>query len=258
MKVIDLNCDLGESFGDYKMGLDEQVIPLISSANVACGFHAGDPNVMNDTVQTAKQHHVAVGAHIGYPDLVGFGRRNLDITNEQLRNDIIYQIGALRQFVELHGLTLQHVKPHGAMGNMAFVDERIARVIVETMLEVTPELYLYVLPGTAAHRIAEQSGLPFILEVFADRAYNDDLTLVSRKEEGAVIHEPERAAEHVLRMIQDGVVKTRTGAYVPIQAESICVHGDTAGAIHIVKSIRTLLQQEGIAIQSFQQREAVE
>lgn len=250
MKVIDLNCDMGESFGPYTLGLDEEVIQLISSANIACGFHGGDPHVMEKTVRMAKENGVAIGAHVSYPDLVGFGRRNLDISSDDLRRDIIYQVGALQAFLDIHHLEMQHLKPHGAMGNMAFVDERIASTIVDTMLEIMPNKKLYVLPGTEAHKIAKQKNLNYVLEVFADRAYNDDLTLVSRKQEGAVIENPEEAAEHVLRMVKDNKVKTFDGQLIDIEAHSICVHGDTPTALSIVNAVRDLLIAEGIEIKS--------
>ncbi|TQR13739.1 LamB/YcsF family protein [Psychrobacillus soli] len=247
-KIIDLNCDMGESFGAYKLGMDEEVIQLISSANIACGFHAGDPNVMDHTVAMAKEYNVGIGVHIGYPDLLGFGRRDIDISRKDLMNYIIYQIGALEAFCRKHQVQVQHVKAHGSMGNMSFVNRNIADAIVDAVQEVLPTTKLFVLPGTEIHKAAEEKGLSHVLEVFADRAYNRDATLVSRKLPGAVIKDPQEAADNVLRMILDGKAKTIDGEFIDIKADSICVHGDTQGALDIVRHLRRCIEEKGIEI----------
>ncbi|MCM3160766.1 LamB/YcsF family protein [Metabacillus litoralis] len=249
-KKIDLNCDMGESFGAYKLGMDEEVIKLISSANIACGFHAGDPNVMDQTVAMAKEYNVGIGVHIGYPDLLGFGRRDIDISRKDLMNYIIYQIGALEAFCRKHHVEIQHVKAHGSMGNMSFVNRTIADAIVDAVYEVLPETKIFVLPGTEIHKASEEKGLSSVLEVFADRAYNNDLTLVSRKIPGSVITDPQEAAENVLRMIIDGKAKTIDGEFIDIKADSVCVHGDTQGALDIVRFIRKRIEEEQIEIAS--------
>lgn len=245
---IDLNCDMGEGFGPYKLGMDEEIIQLISSANIACGFHAGDPNIMNQTVAMAKEYHVGIGVHVGFPDRLGFGRRDIDVSREDLMNYIIYQIGALDAFCKKHQVRIQHVKAHGSMGNMSFVNRKIADAIVDSVKLVIPETKLFVLPGTEIHKAAEEKGLSYVLEVFADRAYNKDATLVSRKIPGAVIKDPQEAAENVLRMILDGKAKTLDGELIDIKAESVCVHGDTQGALEIVRYLRKKIEDSGIEI----------
>lgn len=247
-KIIDLNSDMGESFGAYKLGMDEEVIRLISSANIACGFHAGDPNVMDHTVAMAKENNVGIGVHIGYPDLLGFGRRDIDISRKDLMNYIIYQIGALEAFCRKHHLEIQHVKAHGSMGNMSFTNRTIAEAIVDAVKEVLPNTKLFVLPGTEIHKAAMEKELSSVLEVFADRAYNRDGTLVSRKQPGAVIKDPKEAVDNVLRMILDGKAKTIDGEYIDIQADSICVHGDTQGAVDIVRNLKKSIEEKGIKI----------
>lgn len=245
---VDINCDMGESFGVYTLGLDEEVIRYITSANVACGFHAGDPNVMDRTVRMAKEQGVGVGAHPGFPDLRGFGRRPMDVAIPDLINDIIYQIGALEAFCRRHGVALQHIKSHGSMNNMADADRRIADAIIEASMAVWPEVPNMVKPGTHLHRAALDRGAPFVLEVFADRGYHRDLTLVSRKRPDAVIADPQMAAERAVRMVVEGKVTTVEGDDVDIQAETICVHGDTPGALEIVRAVRRALEAEGIEV----------
>jgi UPF0271 protein len=246
--MIDLNCDMGESFGAYKLGLDEEVIKYITSANIACGWHAGDPNVMDRTVAMAKEYGVGVGVHMGFPDLLGFGRRNMDIDREDLINYSIYQIGALEGFCKKHGVNVQHIKPHGQMNNMCDDNRELADAIVDSVLAVLPEVPIFVKPGTQLHQSAEAKGLPFILEIFADRAYNKDKTLVSRKLPGAVIKDPEKAAENVVRMVVDGKAQTLDGELIDIQGESICVHGDTQGSLEIIRLVRTKLEEAGVTI----------
>lgn len=253
-KFIDLNCDMGESFGVYKLGMDDDVIKLISSANIACGFHAGDPNVMDHTVKMAKEYDVGIGVHPGFPDLIGFGRRDMDVSRKDLMNLIIYQIGSLEIFCQKHDVPLQHIKPHGNMNNMCDTDKELATSIVDAILEVKPNLPLFVKPNSKLHRVAEAKGLPFVLEIFADRAYNNDMTLVSRKYEGAVITDPNVAAARVVRMVTEGKVTTITGDEIEVQGETICVHGDTPTQLELIKVLRTKLQEAGVTISSFLNR----
>jgi len=253
-KYIDLNCDMGESFGVYKLGIDEEVIKLISSANIACGFHAGDPNVMDETVRRAKEHGVGVGVHPGFPDLLGFGRRDMDVSKKDLMNMIIYQIGALEIFCHKHGVPLQHIKPHGNMNNMCDHNKDMATHIVDAVLEVKPDLPIYVKPSSQLHRVAEEKGLPFILEVYADRAYNHDLTLVSRKIPGAVITDPHAVADQAVKIVTEGKVTSITGEDIPLSGETICVHGDTPSQLELIKLLRAKLANAGVTISSFTNR----
>ncbi|HET7578211.1 MAG TPA: 5-oxoprolinase subunit PxpA [Bacillales bacterium] len=249
-KSIDLNCDMGESFGVYKLGYDDEVMPLISSANIACGFHGGDPNVMDHSVATAKKHQVGVGVHPGFPDLQGFGRNNMDIPRKDLMNMIIYQIGALGAFCEKHGTAIQHIKPHGNMNNMADFDEELAENIVDAILSVKPDLPMYVKPNSQLHKVSEKKGLPFVLEIFADRAYKNDLSLVSRREEGAVISDLDEVAERVVKMVTDHKVVTITGDEIEVSGRTICVHGDTPTALEMIKVIRKRLADIGVEVAS--------
>ncbi|MDK2983025.1 MAG: 5-oxoprolinase (ATP-hydrolyzing) subunit [Thermococcaceae archaeon] len=248
MQRVDLNSDLGESFGRYKLGLDEEVMKYITSANVACGWHAGDPMVMRKTVKLAKELNVAVGAHPGYPDLLGFGRRYMDITREEARNYVLYQIGALYAFVKAEGLELQHVKPHGALYNALVKDEELARGILEGIADFDRNLIFVGLSMSKPLEIAEEMGLKVAHEVFADRAYNPDGTLVSRRKLGAVIHDKELIAERVISMVKDGGVKAINGEWVELKADTICVHGDNPQAVEITAYIRRRLEEEGVKV----------
>lgn len=248
MLRVDLNCDLGESFGNYKLGLDEEVIKFISSANVACGFHASDPLVMAKTVKIAKDAGVAVGAHPGFPDLVGFGRRNMNVLPAELKAMVQYQIGALKAFCDSNKVKMQHVKPHGAMYNMAAKDEKLAIAIAEGIAEVDDSLILLGLSGSEMLKAAEKIGLKSKKEVFADRAYEEDGTLVARTKNGSMITDENLAIEQVLQMIKKGSVKAVTGKEIPIEADSICVHGDSPKALDFVKKIRAALLSEGIEL----------
>ncbi|WP_085506125.1 LamB/YcsF family protein [Thalassobacillus devorans] len=250
-KTIDLNCDMGESFGVYKLGYDDEVIPLISSVNIACGFHGGDPNIMDHTVAMAKKYGVGVGAHPGFQDLIGFGRRNIDVERMDLMNVIIYQIGAINAFCEKHEVSLRHVKPHGNMNNMADTDEEMATNIVDAILEINEDLPLMVKPNSQLHKVAEAKGLPFVLEIFADREYNNDISLVSRKNKDAVIHDPDKVADRVLKMVTEGKVTTITGDEIQVEGESICVHGDTPTALEMIKRIKHKLESRDINIKPF-------
>lgn len=243
---IDLNCDMGESFGMYKLGLDEEVIKYISSANIACGFHAGDPLWMRKTVRLAEDHGVAVGAHTSFPDLVGFGRRNIEVSPEEARNDLIYQIGALQAFTSRH--RLQHVKPHGAMYNRAVVDEKLARAICEAILEVDPDLVLIALAGSQWVEIAQDMSVRVAREVFADRALNSDGTLVPRSKEGSVLHDINEVAERSLRMVREGKATSITGDVIDVEADSLCIHGDTPGAVEMARVLRQRLGAESVAV----------
>ncbi len=245
-RKIDFNCDMGESFGMYKLGYDEEVIKHITSASVACGFHAGDPMWMRHTVRLAEEHGVAVGAHPSYPDLNGFGRRNMSLTPDEVKNDLTYQIGALQAFTKTK--KLQHVKPHGAMYNQAVSDEALARAICETLLEVDEDMALLALSGSRWIEIAEDMGLRVAREVFADRALSADGTLVSRSKPGSVLHDIEEIVERSVRMVTEGKVKAITGEIIEVQADSLCLHGDTPGAVEMAKAVRKGLEDAGVQI----------
>ena len=243
---IDFNCDMGESFGMYKMGLDEEVIKYITSANIACGFHAGDPTWMRHTVRLAEEHDVALGAHPSFPDLSGFGRRDMAVTPEEAKNDVIYQIGALQAFSK--SKKLQHVKPHGAMYNRAVGDEPLARAICEAVLEVDPDMILLALSGSLWVEIAQDMGLKVAREIFADRALNADGTLVSRSKPGSVIHDIEEVVVRSVKMVSEGKATAITGEEINVQADSLSLHGDTPGAVEIAKSLKEALVAEGVGI----------
>lgn len=245
---VDLNCDLGESFGSYKIGLDEEVISYISSANVACGFHASDPLVMDHTVKLAKEAGVCVGAHPGFSDLVGFGRRNMNVSPKEAKAMVQYQIGALDSFCRAHGIKIQHVKPHGALYNMAGKDLKLAQAICEGIFEVNPELILLALSGSEMINAAQNIGLKVAREAFADRAYEEDGSLVARTKDGAMITDEELAIKRVIRMIKENKVTAITGRDISIKVDSICVHGDGAKALEFVKKIKSSLQKENIKI----------
>jgi UPF0271 protein len=243
---VDINCDMGESFGIYRLGFDEEMMSHITSANIACGFHAGDPIVMERTVELAKNHGVGVGAHPGFPDLVGFGRRSMELTPQEVRNDLIYQVGALSAFARIQGLSLQHVKPHGQLYNVAAKDEPLTRAICEAILSLEKNLILVALSGSKMAEIASKRGLKVAREAFADRAYHRDGSLVSRKREGSVIHDPQKVAERVIRMVQEGKIQSIEGDLIDLEVDSICVHGDTPGAAQLAQTIRRHLEESGI------------
>ena len=246
MYKVDLNSDLGESFGAYTIGLDKEVIAHISSANVACGYHAGDPLVMDATVLAAKEAGVAVGAHPGYPDLIGFGRRNIACSPKDAKAYVKYQLGALMAFCKAHGVKMQHCKPHGALYNQAAKDPALAAAIAEAVYEVDPELILLGLANSHLITEAEKVGLKTASEVFADRAYQADGSLVPRSKPGAVIHDKDEAIARTIRMVKEGKVTAITGEEVPLKADSICVHGDNPSAVEFVKNIRAKLTEEGV------------
>ncbi|MCC8049410.1 MAG: 5-oxoprolinase subunit PxpA [Clostridiales bacterium] len=249
MRAIDLNCDLGESFGNYKCGMDEEIIPCITSANVACGFHASDPLVMQKTVRTAKENQVHVGAHPGFPDLVGFGRRNMSLSAAEITSSIIYQIGALAAFCTASGIALQHVKPHGALYNMAVKDPNIADAICAGIAAVDTDLILLGPAGSALIKSAQKYNLPVAREIFADRAYEEDGTLVPRSHTGAVIADKDLAISRVIRMIEKGTVTAITGKEIEVQADSVCIHGDSLAALTFARDIHAALLSEGITLE---------
>jgi 5-oxoprolinase (ATP-hydrolysing) subunit A len=248
---IDLNCDMGEGFGVYTIGSDEQVMPFITSANIACGFHAADPETIWKTVKMAKANNVAVGAHPSYPDLVGFGRRPMEVSPEEVMADVLYQIGALSAFCRREGVKLQHVKPHGALYNKAAVNNAVALAIAEAIKTVDPDLYMVCLSNSEMVTAARATGIKYVEEVFADRAYTREGKLVPRTQPGAVIHDPAEAAERVLSMVRDRCVIAIDGTPVPLTAQTICVHGDTAEAIEMIRRIRTRLEQENVQLKAF-------
>lgn len=248
MYKVDLNSDLGESFGAYTIGLDADVIAHISSANVGCGYHAGDPLVMDQTVAACKAAGVAVGAHPGYPDLMGFGRRNMVCTPKEVKAYVKYQLGALMAFTASHGLKLQHCKPHGALYNMAAKDAALAQAIAEAVAEVDSDIILMGLANSFLISEAKKAGLRTASEVFADRAYQADGSLVPRSKPGAVIHDKDEAISRTIRMVKERKVTAITGEEVPLSADSICVHGDNPSAVEFVKNIRAALTAEGVTI----------
>ena len=248
---IDVNSDVGESFGVYKLGLDEEVIPHITSANIACGFHAGDPGVMRKTVALAKQHGVEVGAHPGFSDLLGFGRRNVDATLEEIQDYVIYQTGALMAFARSQGLKVQHVKAHGSLYNMAVANPKIWEAMAEAVAKVDRDIILVVLASSERGSFLEMGrrhGLRIAFEAFPDRAYNRDGSLVSRKEKGAVIHDHEIVVRRGVKMAVEGKVVALDGTEVELKADTLCVHGDNPAAVEMVKRIRQELKVAGVAV----------
>ncbi|OCG55308.1 LamB/YcsF family protein [Gilliamella apicola] len=250
-KCIDLNSDLGESFGQWQMGNDEAMLNVVSSANIACGFHAGSPAGILKTLKAAKANNVQVGAHVSYPDLVGFGRRNMDVATDELTADVIYQIGAIKGLATSIGTKVTYVKPHGALYNTIAHDKRQAMAVIDALCAVDSTLTLVALAGSKLIEWAKESGLSVVAEAFADRAYHADGTLVSRKEVGAVLHDPELVADRMLQLVNDGGVMSIEEQFVRIEAGSICVHGDSAGALAMAQKVRQKLQQNGINIASF-------
>lgn len=249
-KYIDLNCDMGESYGRWTLGADEEIMPNITSANVACGFHGGDPHVMRKTVELALRHGVAVGSHPSLPDLIGFGRRVMDVTPQELKDYLCYQTGALREYLRAAGTDLQHTKPHGILYTMIEKqqDQSWSIAIGEAARESGKELILMALASGNSDRTVRKMGLRVASEGFADRAYNVDLSLVSRKLAGSLITDPQRAAEQAVRMAIDGKVRTIDGVDVDISVQTICCHGDTPGAPNIVRAVREGLEKAGCQV----------
>ncbi|MBD9657517.1 LamB/YcsF family protein [Pseudomonas sp. PDM12] len=251
MPTIDLNSDLGESFGQWSMGDDAAMLDIVTSANVACGFHAGDPAGILRTLKAAAAKGVTIGAHVAYPDLVGFGRRNMDIASDELSADVIYQIGALQALATAAGTRVRYVKPHGALYNTIAHDTRQALAVIEAVRAVDARLVLVALAGSPLIELARREGLTCIAEAFADRAYTPQGTLVSRREAGAVLHDAEQVAQRMLRLVQSGDVEAIDGSVTRIEADSICVHGDSPGAIQMAREVRQLLEQSGVSLQAF-------
>jgi 5-oxoprolinase (ATP-hydrolysing) subunit A len=248
MHTVDINCDAGESFGAWKLGNDEQLFEHVTSVNVACGFHAGDPATMRATVAAAARRGLAIGAHPGLQDLAGFGRREMAVTPEEVYEMVVYQVGALSGFVRAQRSRLAHVKPHGALYNMAARDRGIARAIVGAVHDVSRELVVVGLSGSELLGEAERSGLRAISEVFADRSYDDDGQLTRRSTSGSLISDPDLAAERVVRMVTEGRVDSRNGVTVPVRAETICIHGDGPNAVAIAAAVSRRLRREGIRL----------
>jgi UPF0271 protein len=248
MPTIDLNCDMGESFGAYTIGADVEVMRSISSANVACGYHGGDPAVMRRTVRLAREAGVSVGAHPGFPDLVGFGRREMRVTPQEVEDMVLYQVGALAAIAAAEGVRLRHVKAHGALYNMAVRDRALADGIARAVRAFDPSLMLFVLPASELQRAGEAAGLHVALEGFADRAYEPDGSLTPRSRAGAVIHDPAEVVARAVRMAKGGGVTATDGSHVALRVHTICTHGDTPGAHELTRLLRAGLERDGIGI----------
>lgn len=250
MTRVDLNCDMGESFGAWTMGDDRAMMRAITSANVACGAHAGDPEVMRRTVRLAREHGVSVGAHPSLPDLAGFGRREMRVTPDEVEGLVLYQVGALAAIARAEGVALAHVKPHGALYNMAVRDGTIADAIARAVHAFDPSLVLFGLAGSLMLSAGEAAGLRVASEVFADRGYERDGALASRLKPGSVIQDPERVSARAVEMVRDGRVAALSGESIAVQADTICVHGDTPGAPNLARRIRAALEAAGIEVRA--------
>ncbi|WP_297203718.1 5-oxoprolinase subunit PxpA [uncultured Pluralibacter sp.] len=251
MQTIDLNSDLGESYGQWTLGDDAAILPLVSSANVACGFHAGSPDVILATLRAAASSGAAVGAHVSYPDLVGFGRRNMDIAYDELFADVVYQIGALQGLAAAAGTRVRYVKPHGALYNTIAGNARQGQAVIDAIKAVDATLPLVGLAGSQILTQAREAGLSTVAEAFADRAYHRNGALVSRRESGAVLHDPQQVARRMLQLLTEGGITSIEGDFTPIAADSICVHGDSPGAIEMARQLRALLEANGFTIRAF-------
>ncbi|MGG1217485.1 5-oxoprolinase subunit PxpA [Priestia endophytica] len=250
MNRVDLNCDLGESFGAYRIGNDEEILDFVTSVNVACGFHAGDPSVMRKTVELAAQKGVQIGAHPGLQDLIGFGRRNLSITAQEAYDIVVYQIGALDGFLKAEGLGMQHVKPHGALYNMAAKDKNLSKAIVKAVYNINADLILFGLAGSELIKAGKEIGLRTASEVFADRTYQSDGSLTARSEKNALIENDDAALAQVVRMVKEGKVKSQQGVDVSLQADTICIHGDGAHALEFARRIQRSLTTSEIEVKA--------
>lgn len=251
MTAIDLNSDLGESYGTWGMGDDAAMLTVVSSANVACGFHAGDPLGILKTVKAATEKGISIGAHVSYPDRVGFGRRDMDVTRDELIADVIYQIGALKGVAAAAGVTVSYVKPHGALYNRIAHDPRQGQAVIDGIKAVDPSLVLMGLAGAPILELARKSGLQVVAEAFADRAYTPDGQLVSRRDSGAVLHDTQVIVQRMLQLANEGTLEAIDGSMIRIDAQSICVHGDSPGAVAIAQEIRRAFEAEGITVHSF-------
>jgi len=248
---LDLNSDLGEGYGRWALGDDAALLEVVTSANVACGFHAGDPATIDRTVRTAVERGVAVGAQVSYPDLVGFGRREIEVPPDQLTADVLYQLGALEAFARAAGSRVRYVKPHGALYNRIARDPVQAAAVVEAIRRYDPALPLLTLPGSVAMEAAGEAGIPSVGEGFADRAYTAEGRLVSRREPGAVLHDPEQVAARAVVMATEHRVEAAGGEQVAVEVRSLCVHGDTPGAVDLARAVRTALEHAGVTLEAF-------
>jgi UPF0271 protein len=249
MRSIDLNSDLGESFGAYVLGADQEMLSLVTSVNIACGFHAGDPDVMAHTVRMAIDQGVGIGAHPGFLDIQGFGRREMQVAPQEAYHLVLYQVGALSGFARAHGQTVSHVKPHGALYNMAERDPNLARAIAQASFDFDPNIVLYGLSGGQLVAAGAALGLRVAHEVFADRNYQPNGQLVSRQRPDALIHDPQIGAQRMVRLIMEGSITAIDGTELPMQADTICVHGDNAQAVMIAQELKTSLVASGISLQ---------
>jgi len=248
---LDLNSDLGEGYGRWALGDDAALLEVVTSANVACGFHAGDPATIDRTVRAAVERGVAVGAQVSYPDLVGFGRREIDVPPDELTADVLYQLGALEAFAKAAGSRVRYVKPHGALYNRIARDPVQAAAVVEAIRRYDPALPLLTLPGSVAMEAAGEAGIPSVGEGFADRAYTAEGRLVSRREPGAVLHDPEQVAARAVVMATEHRVEAAGGEQVAVEVRSLCVHGDTPGAVDLARAVRTALEHAGVTLEAF-------
>ncbi len=248
MKTIDLNCDMGESYGAWKMGADAEVMPFITSANIACGFHAGDPATIRKTVRLAVDHGVAIGAHPSLPDLMGFGRRAMRISPQDMYDLVLYQAGAVEAFARAAGAKLHHVKCHGALYNMAVADEGLSEAMAKAVKDLGSGVILYALSLSKCIEIGKKAGLRVAGEVFADRGYADDGTLAPRDQPGAMIEDAAASAKQVLGMIEEGYVTSLNGKRVAVSADTLCLHGDQPGAVTFARKLRETFKERGIAV----------
>jgi 5-oxoprolinase (ATP-hydrolysing) subunit A len=244
---IDISCDMGESFGPWKMGFDEEMMQYISSANIAGGFHAGDPTTMRKTVALAKEHGVAVGVHPGYRDLLGFGRREIDVPPDEIHDEVIYQLGALREFARYYDMEVQHVKPHGALYMVAAREEEISRAIIEAIQRVDPSLLLFCMQASVTYELAQKMDQPVVAEFYADRAYNDEGQIVFTRSVAEEL-DPEEVGDRVVRAVTEGKVRTEGGNDIGVGSDSVCVHGDTPGAVRLAEAIARKLGENDIEI----------
>ncbi len=253
-RVVDLNADMGEGFGAWSMGQDQQLLQIISSANIACGFHAGDPDVMADTMQQARSAQVGIGAHPGFPDLQGFGRRKMQLSDKTLANMIRYQLGAAQGMARAQGGEVRHLKLHGALSNMASADPHMARICYEAALELDPDLIIMVLAATAMEQVVRDLGCLWAGEIFADRAYRNDATLVPRGEAGAVIHDAALIGPRIIEMLTADAIIATSGQRIPAVIDTICLHGDTPAAVELARQLRADLEAAGFQIKPFEGR----
>ncbi len=250
-QFVDLNADMGESFGPWPMGADEDLLGVVTSANIACGFHAGDADHMAKSMQIAVKNGVGIGAHPGFLDLQGFGRRRMVVPHETLGNWVRYQLGAAQAMAKASGGHVRHLKLHGALSNMACEDADMARACFEAALDVDPDIILMVLAATALEDVAKELGANYAAEIFADRAYNDNATLVDRSKPGAVIHDAKFAAERIVNMVQAGAIIAESGKTIETRIDTICVHGDNAEALALARAVRAGLEHAGITVRKF-------